>query len=61
MLLSDDVTYQFVLSCLIRKHLSLALSVFVFIFGITNGSRVILTVLGNKKSIQSSGNTWTIE
>ena len=33
----------------------------MFICGINNGSRAILTVLGNKKSIVSCGKIWIIE
>ena len=39
MLLSDDVTYEFVLYSVVSKHLLLALSVLCLTCGINNGSR----------------------
>ena len=41
MLLSDDVTCQFVLYFVVSKHLLLALSVCVYIGELTNGRRAI--------------------
>ena len=41
MLLSDDVTDQFVLYSVASKHLFLALSVLCLFAGINNGSRAI--------------------
>ena len=44
MLLSDDVTYQFVLYCVVSKHLLLALSVLCLYCGINNGSRANIMI-----------------
>ena len=45
MLLCDDVTYQFVLSSVVSKHLLLALGVLCLLCGINNGSRVNKMIL----------------
>ena len=44
MLLSDDVTYQFVLYSVVSKHLLLALSVLCLYCGINNGSRANIMI-----------------
>ena len=44
MLLSDDVTYLFVLYSVVSKHLLLALSVLCLYCGINNGSRAKIMI-----------------
>ena len=44
MLLSDDVSYKFVLYSVVSKHLLLALSVLCLYCGIINGSRANIMI-----------------
>ena len=48
-------------SSVVNKHQLLALSVLCLFAEFNNGSRAILTVLGNKKTIVSCGKIWIMK